>query len=84
MSHEELSITLPDLGEGIEQAKLVSWNYKVGDYITQDDDVAEVVTDKATFHIPSSCTGKIREICVLEGQEANIGQVLAIIDPLEV
>jgi len=81
MSEQTVSINLPFLGEGIKQAKIVGWNYKPGDQVQLDDDVAEVVTDKATFHIPSPCQGMLKEICVPEGQDAQIGQVLALLDP---
>ena len=83
MSEEILSIILPPLGENIEKAKVVAWHCKVGDLLSADDDVAEVVTDKATFHVPSPASGILKEIFVPAGQEAYIGQTLASMDLLK-
>jgi len=79
------NVILPELGEGIEKAVVACWNYKVGDVIKKDDDIVEVVTDKATFNIACEVRGVVKEILVKEGHEALIGQPLAIIesDPQE-
>ena len=46
----------------------------------KEDDIVELVTDKATFNVPAGIFGVMKEICVKEGQEAKIGEVLAVID----
>lgn len=69
-------VTLPELGEGIEKATVACWHYKVGDRVNDDDDVVEVVTDKATFNIPAGASGTLREILVRDGQEVRVGEVL--------
>ena len=74
------NINLPELGEGIEKATVVMWQVKVGDYVNENDDIVEVVTDKATFNVFSIYSGRITEILVQEGEEVKIGQVLARID----
>ena len=70
-------VTLPELGEGIEKATVACWHYKVGDRITQDDDVVEVVTDKAVFNVAAGVSGTLRGILVRDGQEVKIGETLA-------
>ena len=70
-------VTLPELGEGIEKATVACWHYKVGDRVTQDDDVVEVVTDKAVFNVAAGASGILRGILVRDGQEVKIGEVLA-------
>lgn len=74
-------VVLPELGEGITKATVACWHVRCGDAVTPDDDVAEVVTDKATFHIPATVSGTIKQICVPEGREVKVGEVLAFIEP---
>ena len=74
-------IILPALGEGIEKAKVVCWHASVGDKIAADTDVVELVTDKATSNVSAEASGILREICVSEGREAKIGEVLAVMEP---
>ncbi|OGX25931.1 MAG: hypothetical protein A2787_08265 [Omnitrophica WOR_2 bacterium RIFCSPHIGHO2_01_FULL_48_9] len=73
-------ILVPELGEGIVKATVAFWHVKAGDQVREDDDIVELVTDKATFNVPANCPGVIKDILVKEGQEARIGEILAIID----
>lgn len=73
-------VTLPELGEGIEKATVACWHYKVGDRVAQDDDVVEVVTDKAVFNVVAGASGILRGILVRDGQEVKIGEALAEIE----
>ncbi|VAX37154.1 hypothetical protein MNBD_UNCLBAC01-765 [hydrothermal vent metagenome] len=73
-------IILPPLGEGIEKATLVCWHCKPGDQITLENDVAEVVTDKATFNVPADRAGIIKDLCVSEGSDVNIGEALVTLE----
>ena len=70
-------IILPELGGGIIQAKVVRWNFREGQKVTPDDDVLELVTDKAVFNVPAPASGVITKIHYQEGQEAPVGAVLA-------
>jgi len=73
-------IVVPELGEGITKAVVACWHYKVGDKVTMDDDIVELVTDKATFNVSAGKKGVLREILVAEGEEAKIGQAIALIE----
>ena len=75
------NVILPELGEGIEKAIVAHWHTAVGQQVAKDDDVVELVTDKAAFSVPACTSGVVKEIRVLEGQEVNIGETLAVIDP---
>ncbi len=55
----ELTIKMPDVGEGIAEAELVEWHVAVGDLVREDAVLAAVMTDKATVEIPSPVHGKI-------------------------
>ncbi len=55
----ELTIKMPDVGEGIAEAELVEWHVAVGDVVLEDSVLAAVMTDKATVEIPSPANGKV-------------------------
>jgi len=73
-------VILPELGEGIEKATVSYWFYKEGEKVSQKDDLVEIVTDKATFNLPSPCSGTLAEILFHEGDAVNIGEVLGVIE----
>ena len=74
------SVTLPELGEGITKATVACCHCKIGDRVTAEDDVVEVVTDKATFNVPAGVSGVVKNILVKEGQEVNVGEQLVLIE----
>ncbi|MBI5149807.1 MAG: hypothetical protein HZA28_03445 [Candidatus Omnitrophica bacterium] len=75
------SVILPELGEGIEKATVACWHFKEGDQVRLDDDIVEVVTDKATFNVPAGASGTLTKILVQDGQEARVGETLGAIEP---
>lgn len=72
-------VVLPQLGEGIEKAMVAFWHCKVGDQVYKDSDLVELVTDKAVFNVTADFDGVIKEVLIPVGQEAKIGQILAVI-----
>jgi len=73
-------IVVPHLGEGIEEATVAFWHVNPGDRVKEDDDIVELVTDKATFHVPAGMSGLVQEIRVPKGQDVKIGETLALIE----
>src|SRR5262249_15873234 len=69
-------ITVPIMGEGIRNAKIVSLLKKPGDPIAPDDELCEVETDKAVYPIQSSFAGKMGEWKTNVGDTVEIGQEL--------
>ncbi len=67
---------LPDLGEGIHEAEIVSVKFKEGDTVKEDDVLFEVETDKAMVEIPSPYSGVVEKMHVQEGQTVNVGIVM--------
>jgi len=72
-------ITVPIMGEGIRNAKIVSLLKKPGDPIAPDDELCEVETDKAVYPIQSSFAGKMGEWKTNVGDTVEIGQELGTI-----
>ena len=76
-----IQVKLPELGDDADQEANVSFFFpEVNDVIKEGDDLVEMVTDKATFNVPSQVTGKVVEIVVNEDQVVKVGEVLAVIE----
>jgi 2-oxoisovalerate dehydrogenase E2 component (dihydrolipoyl transacylase) len=71
---------LPDIGEGIAEAEIVAWHVKVGDSIAEDQQIADMMTDKATVEMESPVAGKVIELAGEVGDQVPIGSVLAVIE----
>src|SRR5919112_2710289 len=71
---------LPDIGEGIAEAEIVAWHVKVGDMIAEDQQIADMMTDKATVEMESPVAGKVVELAGEVGDQVPIGSVLAVIE----
>ncbi|MBT8378883.1 MAG: dihydrolipoyllysine-residue acetyltransferase [Ignavibacteria bacterium] len=71
---------LPDLGENIESAEVVSVLIKVGDTVKKEQSIIEIETDKATIEVPSNIAGKISEVLVNEGDSVKVGQTIINVD----
>ncbi|WP_413531965.1 dihydrolipoamide acetyltransferase family protein [Empedobacter brevis] len=80
---KNIELTIPKLGESVESVQLVRFTKNVGDFIQEDEVIAEVSTDKVDSDVPSTTAGKIIEFRFNEGDEIKIGEVFAIIEPSE-
>jgi 2-oxoisovalerate dehydrogenase E2 component (dihydrolipoyl transacylase) len=69
-------IKMPDIGEGIAEVELVAWYVKVGDDVTEDMILADVMTEKATIEIPSPVHGKVVSLGGAAGQVMAVGSDL--------
>ena len=67
---------LPDLGEGLAEAELISWKVKAGDAVKESQTLAEMQTDKALVEVPSPWAGTVSEICGKPGEIIKVGAVL--------
>ena len=64
---------LPDVGEGLTEAEIVSWKVKVGDVIEINDIIVEIETAKSLVELPSPYAGTILALMVDEGQMVDVG-----------
>ena len=67
---------LPDIGEGVVEGEIVSWHVKVGDSINEDDQIVDIMTDKATVTIPSPTDGIVSELSGEVGDMVAVGSTL--------
>ena len=70
-------ILLPELAESIVEAEIQRWMVAVGDRVTKDQPIVEVMTDKATVELPSPWTGIVEALLVAEGAVVPIHAPLA-------
>ena len=71
---------LPDIGEGIAEAEIVAWHVKVGDRVEEDQQLADMMTDKATVEMESPVAGKVIKLAGEVGDQIAIGSVLVEIE----
>src|SRR5690349_13816276 len=71
---------LPDIGEGIAEAEIVAWHVKPGDMVSEDQQLADMMTDKATVEMESPVAGKVLEVAGEVGEMIPIGSVLVVIE----
>jgi 2-oxoisovalerate dehydrogenase E2 component (dihydrolipoyl transacylase) len=72
----EYVVKLPDVGEGIAEAEIVEWHVNVGDTITEDQVMVEVMTDKATVELPSPVAGVVTSVGAAVGEVLQVGSPL--------
>ena len=68
--------TLPDLGEGLEEAEIVAWLVNEGDHVIANQPLVSVETDKAVVEIPSPWSGTIARLFGTKGDLVKVGSAL--------
>jgi 2-oxoisovalerate dehydrogenase E2 component (dihydrolipoyl transacylase) len=74
---------LPDIGEGISEAEIVAWHVAVGDRVEEDQQIADMMTDKATVEMESPVSGVVVELAGEVGDQVSIGAALVVIETEE-
>jgi 2-oxoisovalerate dehydrogenase E2 component (dihydrolipoyl transacylase) len=64
---------LPDVGEGLTEADIVSWHVKPGDTVTDGQVIVEIETAKAVVELPCPFAGTVAKLLVDEGQTVDVG-----------
>ena len=67
---------LPDLGEGLEEAEIVTWYVNEGDHVVTDQPLVSVETDKAVVEVPSPWSGRIARVFGAKGDLVKVGAPL--------
>ena len=72
-----IDVKLPDLGEDAgNEARVAFWYVDPGEQVEEGDDLVQMLTDKATFDVPSPASGKVAELVADEDQEVKVGETL--------
>ncbi len=74
-----LEMKVPSPGESISEVEIAQWLVSDGDYVTKDQAIAEVDSDKATLELPAEESGIIT-LKAAEGDVVKVGQVVCLID----
>jgi pyruvate/2-oxoglutarate dehydrogenase complex dihydrolipoamide acyltransferase (E2) component len=75
-----LEFRLPDIGEGLTEAEIVSWMVAVGDAVKEDQAIVAIETDKAVVEMPAPATGIVVRLGGQPGDVIKVGEVLVVID----
>ena len=75
----KFNFNLPDLGEGLPDAEIVSWHVKVGNKVKVDQLLVSVETAKAIIDIPSPVNGTIEKLCAKVKETVATGELLVVL-----
>lgn len=70
------TFNLPDVGEGLTEAEVISWKVAVGDVVDVNDIVVEIETAKSLVELPVPFAGEVRELLAEEGETLEVGSPL--------
>jgi len=70
-------IIMPSMSLDMEEGTIISWFIKEGDKIEEDQEIAEIETDKAATVLEASQSGTLTKIVVKEGEKADVGETIA-------
>ena len=71
---------LPDVGEGLTEADIVSWKVKPGDPVTVNQVIVEIETAKSLVELPCPFEGVVTDLLVAEGQSVDVGTPIIAVD----
>ena len=74
------NLTLPKMGESVEEATIVNWLKNIGDEIKADDFIVEVATDKVDSEVPCDVDGVLIEKCFEINDVVKVGETLCVIE----
>ncbi len=76
----KFTFNMPDVGEGVAEAEIVEWHVKVGDTVSEDQHLVDVMTDKATIDIESPVDGVVTEVAGEVGDVIAVGAMLVVVE----
>jgi pyruvate/2-oxoglutarate dehydrogenase complex dihydrolipoamide acyltransferase (E2) component len=72
-----VDVQMPQMGVSVAEGTVVEWKKQVGDWVTADEIIAAISTDKIDTDVESPATGRVAEIVVQVGETVDVGTVMA-------
>lgn len=76
-----IKLKVPEVGESVTEVAIGEWLKQEGDHVDKDEPLVALESDKATFDAPAEASGTLVEIVKQAGEMADIGEVIARLDP---
>ena len=76
-----VDVVLPKWGMSMQEGTITEWYVEVGDEVLEGDVIAEVETEKVNGEVEAPASGTISEIAIAAGETAEVGTVLARVEP---
>lgn len=73
-------VLVPQMGESVLEGTILEWKVKVGDHVSVNQPLVELMTDKVNVEIPAEVAGVLIEVLVEEGEVVGVGAVIARIE----
>jgi 2-oxoisovalerate dehydrogenase E2 component (dihydrolipoyl transacylase) len=74
---------MPDVGEGLTEAEIISWQVQVGDTVTVNQVICEIETAKAAVELPCPYAGTVGELLAQPGETIAVGSPIIVIETAE-
>ncbi|MBC6403056.1 MAG: 2-oxo acid dehydrogenase subunit E2 [Hyphomonadaceae bacterium] len=79
----EFRFKMPDIGEGVVEAEITAWHISVGDAVSEDDPLADAMTDKATIELTAPVSGRAVRLGCAEGDRIAVGADLVVFEGVQ-
>lgn len=76
----KIQLKLPRVGMNMEEATIVAWHKAPGDSFASGEALYEFETEKVTQSFEASADGRLLEIRVTEGEDAQVGDVVCVVE----
>ncbi|MCY3816900.1 MAG: 2-oxoglutarate dehydrogenase complex dihydrolipoyllysine-residue succinyltransferase [Gammaproteobacteria bacterium] len=77
---KSIEIRTPELPESVADAKVLAWHKSAGEFVVQDENLADLETDKVVLEVPAPADGVLEKILADAGTVVNAGTPLAVLD----
>ena len=74
-----IEIKVPPLPESVSDATLITWHKEIGEYVSRDENLVDLETDKVVLEVPAPVDGIISEIIINNGSIVKAGDIIAIL-----
>lgn len=75
-----VEVKVPQLSESVSEATLITWHKKVGDAVSEGENLIDVETDKVVLELPASKSGVLSKIIKVDGAKVTSEELIALID----